>query len=130
METYNGCILADSVGLGKTFTALAVIKYYELRNKSVLVLAPKKLAENWTNYNANLVTNPFAKDRFSYDVLAHTDLSRKVQVCRSIPSTASTGATTIWSSSTKSHNFRNNNLTMDRETRATSACSGRSFARA
>ncbi|KAA1429664.1 helicase-related protein [Mycolicibacter arupensis] len=76
LETYNGCILADSVGLGKTFTALAVIKYYELRNKSVLVLVPKKLAENWTNYNANLTTNIFARDRFNYDVLAHTDLSR------------------------------------------------------
>ena len=76
LETYSGCILADSVGLGKTFTALAVIKYYELRNKSVLVLAPKKLAENWTNYNANLTTNIFARDRFNYDVLAHTDLSR------------------------------------------------------
>ncbi|MFP3714939.1 helicase-related protein [Puerhibacterium sp. TATVAM-FAB25] len=75
LEHYNGCILADSVGLGKTFTALAVIKYYELRNKSVLVLCPKKLAENWTN-NANLTTNIFAKDRFNYDVLAHTDLSR------------------------------------------------------
>ena len=76
LETYNGCILADSVGLGKTFTALAVIKYYELRNKSVLVLAPKKLSENWTNYNANLTTNIFASDRFNYDVLAHTDFSR------------------------------------------------------
>ncbi|WP_445155076.1 helicase-related protein [Arthrobacter sp. Hor0625] len=76
LETYNGCILADSVGLGKTFTALAVIKYYELRNKSVLVLCPKKLAENWTNYNANLTTNIFAEDRLNYDVLAHTDLSR------------------------------------------------------
>lgn len=76
LETYNGCILADSVGLGKTFTALAVIKYYELRNKTVLVLTPKKLAENWTNYNANLTTNIFASDRFNYDVLAHTDLSR------------------------------------------------------
>ncbi|TQO18858.1 SNF2 domain-containing protein [Rhodoglobus vestalii] len=76
LETYNGCILADSVGLGKTFTALAVIKYYELRNKSVLVLAPKKLSENWTNYNANLTTNIFASDRFNYDVLAHTDLTR------------------------------------------------------
>ncbi len=76
LATYNGCILADSVGLGKTFTALAVIKYYELRNKSVLVLAPKKLSENWTNYNANLTTNIFASDRFNYDVLAHTDLSR------------------------------------------------------
>jgi ERCC4-related helicase len=77
LEHYNGCILADSVGLGKTFTALAVIKYYELRNKSVLVLCPKKLAENWTNYNANLTTNIFARDRFNYDVLAHTDLSRE-----------------------------------------------------
>lgn len=76
LETYSGCILADSVGLGKTFTALAVIKYYELRNKAVLVLAPKKLSENWTNYNANLTTNIFAGDRFNYDVLAHTDLSR------------------------------------------------------
>ena len=76
LETYSGCILADSVGLGKTFTALAVIKYYELRNKAVLVLTPKKLAENWTNYNANLTTNIFAIDRFNYDVLAHTDLSR------------------------------------------------------
>ncbi|NBV99508.1 MAG: hypothetical protein EBR67_08395 [Proteobacteria bacterium] len=58
LEKYNGCILADSVGLGKTFTALAVIKYYELRNKSVLVLCPKKLADNWLNYNRNLKTNP------------------------------------------------------------------------
>ena len=76
LETYNGCILADSVGLGKTFTALAVIKYYELRNKSVLVLAPKKLEDNWTTYNNNLTTNILARDRFNYDVLAHTDLSR------------------------------------------------------
>lgn len=76
LETFSGCILADSVGLGKTFTALAVIKYYELRNKSVLVLCPKKLADNWLTYNRNLVTNIFAKDRFSYDVLAHTDLDR------------------------------------------------------
>lgn len=76
LETYNGCILADSVGLGKTFTALAVVKYYELRNKNVLVLCPKKLADNWRNYNANLTTNIFAGDRFRYDVLCHTDLSR------------------------------------------------------
>lgn len=76
LETYNGCILADSVGLGKTFTALAVVKYYELRNKSVLVLCPKKLAANWTNYNSNYTTNLFREDRFNYDVLAHTDLSR------------------------------------------------------
>nr|WP_317430077.1 helicase-related protein [uncultured Mitsuokella sp.] len=76
LEQYNGCILADSVGLGKTFTALAVIKYYEGRNKNVLVLCPKKLSENWMTYRGNLVNNPLAADRFRYDVLYHTDLSR------------------------------------------------------
>lgn len=76
LEKYNGCILADSVGLGKTFTALAVIKYYENRNKSVLVLCPKKLAENWNTYKGNYKNNPIASDRLRYDVLFHTDLSR------------------------------------------------------
>lgn len=76
LEKYNGCILADSVGLGKTFTALAVIKYYENRNKSVLVLCPKKLCENWNTYKGNYVNNPIATDRLRYDVLFHTDLSR------------------------------------------------------
>ena len=76
LEKYNGCILADSVGLGKTFTALAVIKYYENRNKSVLVLCPKKLAENWNTYKNNYSNNPIAADRLGYDVLFHTDLSR------------------------------------------------------
>ncbi|MEA5144449.1 MAG: helicase-related protein [Candidatus Limiplasma sp.] len=76
LETYNGCILADSVGLGKTFTALAVIKYYENRNKSVLVLCPKKLTNNWNTYKDNYVNNPIAKDRLHYNVLYHTDLSR------------------------------------------------------
>ena len=77
LEKYNGCILADSVGLGKTFTALAVIKYYENRNKSVLVLCPKKLQNNWNTYRSNYVNNPLAKDRLRYDVLFHTDLSRE-----------------------------------------------------
>ena len=77
LEKYNGCILADSVGLGKTFTALAVIKYYELRNKSVLVLCPKKLKDNWNNYRDQYRTNPLLEDRFNYMVLYHTDLSRK-----------------------------------------------------
>ena len=77
LEKYNGCILADSVGLGKTFTALAVIKYYENRNKTVLVLCPKKLSENWNTYKDNYVNNPIAVDRLNYDVLFHTDLSRK-----------------------------------------------------
>ena len=76
LEKYNGCILADSVGLGKTFTALSVIKYYENRNKSVLVLCPKKLCENWNTYKGNYINNPIADDRLRYDVLFHTDLSR------------------------------------------------------
>ena len=77
LEKYNGCILADSVGLGKTYTALAVIKYYENRNKSVLVLCPKKLSENWNTFKGNYKNNPLLKDRFAYDVLFHTDLSRE-----------------------------------------------------
>ncbi len=76
LERYNGCILADSVGLGKTFTALAVAKYYESRNRTVLVLCPKKLADNWNTYKDNYVNNPIASDRLNYDVLFHTDLSR------------------------------------------------------
>ena len=76
LEKYNGCILADSVGLGKTFSALAVIKYYENRNKSVLVFCPKKLSDNWMTYRSNYVNNPIAGDRLRYDVLYHTDLSR------------------------------------------------------
>lgn len=77
LEQYNGCILADSVGLGKTFTALAVIKYYEGRNKNVLVLCPKKLSENWMTYRGNLINNPLSGDRLRYDILYHTDLSRE-----------------------------------------------------
>ena len=76
LERYNGCILADSVGLGKTFTALSVVKYYESRNRNVLVLCPKKLYDNWTTYRSNYINNPLAKDRLRYDVLFHTDLSR------------------------------------------------------
>ena len=77
LEKYNGCIIADSVGLGKTFEALAVIKYYELRNDRILVLCPKKLRENWTVYTINDKRNILAADRFNYDVLNHTDLSRE-----------------------------------------------------
>ena len=77
LEKYNGCILADSVGLGKTFTALAVIKYYESRNHSVLVLCPKKLYQNWDTYRQTYVNNPLVKDKFGYKVLYHTDLSRE-----------------------------------------------------
>jgi len=76
LNRFGGCIIADSVGLGKTFEALAVIKYHELRNDRVLVLCPKRLRDNWTLYKANDRRNVLAQDRFNYDVLNHTDLSR------------------------------------------------------
>ena len=76
LNRFGGCIIADSVGLGKTFEALAIIKYHELRNDRVLVLAPKRLRDNWTLYKANDKRNVLAADRFNYDVLNHTDLSR------------------------------------------------------
>lgn len=117
LETYNGCILADSVGLGKTFTALAVIKYYELRNKSVLLLCPKKLADNWLNFNRNLKTNIFAKDRFSYDVLCHTDLSRTSGESFGTPLNRINWGNYDLVVIDESHNFRNNDAVKDRETR-------------
>lgn len=117
LETYNGCILADSVGLGKTFTALAVIKYYELRNKSVLVLCPKKLADNWLTYKGNLITNIFAKDRFGYDVLCHTDLLRDSGYSFGLPLNRVNWSNYDLVVIDESHNFRNNDVYGDRETR-------------
>ena len=117
LESYNGCILADSVGLGKTFTALAVIKYYELRNRAVLVLCPKKLADNWLNYNSNLTTNIFAKDRFNYDVLCHTDLSRTTGESFGIPLNRINWGNYDLVVIDESHNFRNNDAIKERETR-------------
>jgi SNF2 family DNA or RNA helicase len=117
LEKYNGCILADSVGLGKTFTALAVIKYYELRNRAVLVLCPKKLADNWRNYNTNLTTNIFARDRFNYDVLCHTDLSRTSGDSFGIPLNRVNWGNYDLVVIDESHNFRNNDVYKDRETR-------------
>ncbi len=117
LETYDGCILADSVGLGKTFTALAVIKYFELRNRSVLVLCPKKLADNWVNYRGNLKTNPFAKDRFNYDVLCHTDLLRSGGYSLGLPLNRVNWANYDLVVIDESHNFRNNDAFKDRETR-------------
>ena len=117
LETYNGCILADSVGLGKTFTALAVVKYYELRNRSVLVLCPKKLTDNWLNYNSNLTTNIFAKDRFNYDVLCHTDLSRTSGESFGIPLNRVNWGNYDLVVIDESHNFRNNDAFKVRETR-------------
>jgi hypothetical protein len=117
LETYSGCILADSVGLGKTFTALAVVKYYELRNKSVLVLCPKKLADNWLNYNRNLKTNIFAHDRFNYDVLCHTDLSRTSGESLGTPLNRINWGNYDLVVIDESHNFRNNDVFKDKETR-------------
>lgn len=118
LEKYNGCILADSVGLGKTFEALAVIKYYESRNNRVLVLCPKKLRENWLTYKGNRRDNILEKDRLNYDVLNHTDLSRY---------TGYSGEVNLekiyWENYDlividESHNFRNNNNKKDdKETR-------------
>lgn len=117
LEAYNGCIIADSVGLGKTFEALAIIKYYELRNDRVLVLAPKKLRENWTTYTQNDVTNILEKDRFNYHVLNHTDLSRTSGKSGDINL-----ATINWKNYDlvvidESHNFRNNPPLKSRKTR-------------
>ena len=105
---HNGCIIADSVGLGKTYEALAVMKYFELKNERVLVLCPKKLRDNWTVYKANSLLNPFISDRFRYDVVSHTDLSRETGYSGDINL-----ATLNWGNYDlividESHNFRNN----------------------
>jgi hypothetical protein len=105
---HNGCIIADSVGLGKTYEALAVIKYFELKNERVLVICPKKLRDNWTVYRSNDLLNPFTFDRFRYDVLSHTDLSRETGYSGDINL-----ATLNWGNYDlividESHNFRNN----------------------
>jgi SNF2 family DNA or RNA helicase len=114
IRDYNGCILADSVGLGKTYTALAVIKYFELRNERVLVLCPKKLSRNWTLYRNPSSLNPFTDDRFRYDVLHHTDLSRESgNVNGLLLDTLNWGAYDLVVID-ESHNFRNNKLATQR----------------
>ncbi len=105
---YNGCILADSVGLGKTYSALAVIKYFELRNERVLVLCPKKLRENWTVYKLNDQLNPFVEDRFRFDVLSHTDLSRERGYTGDINLETLNWGNYDLVVIDESHNFRNN----------------------
>lgn len=109
IEKYNGCILADSVGLGKTFSALAVVKYYELRNDRVLVLCPKKLRDNWTVYTQNDKRNILINDRFNYDVLNHTDLSRDGGYSGEINLDTINWANYDLVVIDESHNFRNNN---------------------
>lgn len=108
IERYNGCIIADSVGLGKTFEALAVIKYYELRNDRVLVLCPKKLRENWTLYTVNDKRNILAPDRFNYDVLNHTDLTRTSGMSGEINLETLNWGNYDLIVIDESHNFRNN----------------------
>ncbi len=105
---HNGCILADSVGLGKTFEALAVIKYFELKNERVLVLCPKKLRENWTVYRHNDALNPFVSDRFRYDVISHTDLSRDGGKSGDIDLATFNWGNFDLAVVDESHNFRNN----------------------
>ncbi len=107
LEQYNGCILADSVGLGKTFTTLAVIKYYEMRNKNVLVLCPKKLGNNWLTYKANYINNPIHQDRLRYDVLYHTDLSREKGESNGIDLLSYNWGNNDLIVIDESHNFRN-----------------------
>ncbi len=110
IRQHNGCIIADSVGLGKTFEALAVIKYFELLNHKVLVLCPKKLRENWTIYRAenNSELNPFLKDRFAYTVLSHTDLSRDSGMSGDINLETINWGNYDLVVIDESHNFRNN----------------------
>ncbi|MGI6307334.1 MAG: helicase-related protein [Dethiobacteria bacterium] len=117
LEKYNGCILADSVGLGKTFSALGIIKYYELRNKSALVLCPKKLGENWLTFRQNVSNNILYKDRFRYDVLYHTDLSRDGGFSNGIPLDRLNWGNYDLLVIDESHNFRNNEARKDKETR-------------
>ncbi len=117
LETYNGCILADSVGLGKTFTALAVIKYYELRTLRVLVLCPKKLGDNWRTYRGNLKTNILADDLLRYDILAHTDLLRNSGESFGLPLNQVNWGNYDLVVIDESHNFRNDDVYKDRETR-------------
>ncbi len=117
LERIGGCIIADSVGLGKTFEALAVIKYYELRNDRVLVLCPKRLRDNWTLYKANDHRNTLAGDRFNYDVLNHTDLSRDGGLSGDIDLTHVNWGNYDLVVIDESHNFRNKATHRDRDTR-------------
>ena len=117
LERHNGCVLADSVGLGKTFTALAVMKYYQERNKSVLVLCPKKLSENWNTYKTNYKDNILQSDRFNYDVLFHTDLSRIRGKSNGVDLSRVNWGNYDLVVIDESHNFRNNRARKEKETR-------------
>lgn len=117
LEKHNGCILADSVGLGKTFSALGVIKYYQERNRSVLVLCPKKLGDNWLTFLNNYEDNPLFQDRLNYDVLYHTDLSRDKGQSNGLDLSRVNWGNYDLVVIDESHNFRNNDPRKDKETR-------------
>jgi SNF2 family DNA or RNA helicase len=117
LERIGGCIIADSVGIGKTFEALAVIKYYELRNDRVLVLCPTRLRDNWTLYKANDRRNVLAVDRLNYDVLNHTDLSRDGGLSGDIDLTHVNWGNYDLVVIDESHNFRNKATHKERDTR-------------
>lgn len=117
LDRFGGCIIADSVGLGKTFEALAVIKYHELRNDRVLVLCPKRLRDNWTLYRSNDRRNVLAADRFNYDVLNHTDLSRDNGLSGDINLSHVNWGNYDLVVIDESHNFRNKSTHKDRESR-------------
>jgi ERCC4-related helicase len=117
IEKHNGCIIADSVGLGKTFTGLAIIKYYELRNDRVLVIVPKRLRENWSIYTLNDKRNIFLDDRFNYDIINHTDLSRESGESGEINLKTINWGNYDLVVIDESHNFRNNPARKDRKTR-------------
>ena len=107
LEKYNGCILADSVGLGKTFTALAVMTYYAYRGKRILVLCPKKLENNWNMYRHDYVNNPIYDRHLIYDVLYHTDLSRDKGTSNGIDLSLNKWENYDLVVIDESHNFRN-----------------------
>ena len=114
INKYNGCIIADSVGLGKTFEALAVIKYFELREDNVLVLCPAKLYDNWDSFRNPYIDNIFVQDSFNYKILCHTDLTRTKGYSRSGIDLSRIN----WSHFDlvvidESHNFRNRNEDVD-----------------
>lgn len=117
LEKYNGCILADSVGLGKTFTALAVMEYYSLRNKNILVLCPKRLSNNWNQYKNNVKSNIFYNDHIRFDVLYHTDLGRKHGFSNGIDLSQFNWQNYDLVVLDESHNFRNVYRYKDHETR-------------
>jgi len=117
LERHNGCILADSVGLGKTYSALGVIKYYQERNRTVLVLCPKRLGDNWQTFLNNYDDNPLIEDRLNYDVLYHTDLSRDRGISNSIDLSRINWGNYDLVVIDESHNFRNNDPRKDKITR-------------